>query len=70
MSATFFLMHRGQYVRLTYAAGKTVAQIVGRDQATPFISEADAWLAAHQHHLRTDWCEVVSAATPTQLELV
>ncbi len=61
MSAVFFLKFRDAYVQLTFVTGKTVAQIVGRDQATPFVSEADAWLACHQHHLRSDWCEVVGA---------
>lgn len=66
MSAHFFLKHRGQYVRITYLAGRAVAQIVGKDQATPFLSEADAWLAAHQHHLRSDWCEIEHPNTPKQ----
>jgi hypothetical protein len=70
MSAHFYLQFRSQYVRLTFLAGKSVAQIVGRDQATSFPNEAEAWHAAYQHHLRSDWCEVVPANQPTtQMEL-
>lgn len=61
MSAAFFLTLRGQYVRFTFCAGKAIAEIVERDHATPFWSEADAWLAAHQHRLNIQWCEVEPA---------
>lgn len=66
MSAHFFLKFRGQYVRITYLAGKTVAQLVDSKQATPFTSEADAWTAACQHHLQSDWCEVENPSAPKQ----
>lgn len=62
MSATFFLKHRDLYVRLTFIAGKSVYELVDRSHATPFISEADAWLAVHQHRMNVQWCEVVDAA--------
>lgn len=64
MSATFFLKLREQYVRLTFIEGKSVYELVDRSGATPFISEADAWLAAHQHRLNIQWCDVVSASDP------
>lgn len=64
MSAYFFLKHRGEYIRVTYMAGKSVAQIVPKNKATPFLSEADDWIAAHTHHLRSDWCEVENPAVP------
>lgn len=74
MSAHFFLLHRGEYIRVTYMAGKSVAQIVPKNKATPFLSEADAWHAAAQHHLRPDWCEVENPNAPkmktTELNLV
>lgn len=61
MSATFYLLYHGHPIRLLFQTGKTVAEITDRAFATPFISEADAWLAAAQHHLRPDHCQVVHA---------
>jgi hypothetical protein len=71
MSAHFHLRYREQFVRLTYLAGQSVAQIVDRKQATSFRLEAEAWHAAYAHHLRSDWCEVqpASQSQTKQLEL-
>lgn len=62
MSASFLLLYRNHPIRLTFQAGKTVAEVSDQASATPFLSEADAWLAAAQHHLNPDHCAVVAAS--------
>jgi len=58
MSAHFLLKFRAQFIRvLTSGVG---FEIVPRDQATVFISRADAWLAALHFKLEPEDCEVVA----------
>ena len=58
MSAYFLIRHRDIFIQVTYVAGRSVAQIVPRERATTFLSEADAWTAVHQYKLNPDWCSV------------
>lgn len=51
MSAHFIVTFRGHPVRFTFSAGHRVWEVTERVQATPFISEADAWLAVLQHQM-------------------
>lgn len=64
MSAVYILRFRGQPVRFTFQAGKSIYQIVPRAMATPFPSEADAWHAASQHGINTEFLSVENLNRP------
>lgn len=59
MSAQFFLQYRGHWIR-TLLTREDTCELVAREQATPFASEAEAWLAAARFQLEPDFCEVKS----------
>lgn len=58
MSASFYLTYRGKPVRFV---GPRQIEEVPAAQATPFISEADAWWKAYQTDLQPQFVEVHSA---------
>lgn len=62
MSAYFLIRHRDLFIQVRYQAGKPCAEIVTRERATTFLSEADAWTAVHQHKL--DEFSVENALNP------
>ena len=61
MSAVFIvkcLLAPIRFVERTSA--RAVFEVAASEQrATPFVSEADAWLAIHQYGLKPDQCQVV-----------
>lgn len=56
MSAQFILRYAGAGV--TFRSG--TLELVSDDKADRYVSESDAWLAAHQHNLNADHCAVVN----------
>jgi hypothetical protein len=54
MSATFFVTFNGHHLKFReHSPARKVYQIVkDKAAATPFVCEADAWLAADRYNLR------------------
>jgi hypothetical protein len=52
MSAQFIVLFRGQPVRFTHRTAKRIWEVIPRNMASIFISEADAWLAVSQYEVK------------------
>lgn len=60
MSAQFIVLYREQPVRFVPVATANVYEVVSRDRASVFTSEADAWFEAYRYDLNPMHLRVVS----------
>ena len=66
MSAIFHVLFRGEYCQFTFTpGGQRHVKFVCRAQASVFVTEADAWQTAQQHHLHPTYTAVASGADVT-----
>ena len=60
MSAIFYLKYKDGYLHL-HEGMRKVSRVASHQHATPFISEADVWIAARKLKLDSDFVEIVPA---------
>jgi len=58
MSAIFYLLYHGHYVRIVQLAGRSSFELVERTRATPFISQAEAYQAALTHGMTPEQVQI------------
>lgn len=58
MSAIFYLLYHGHYVRIVDLAGRSVYELVNRERATAFTNEAAAWYQAFTHNLTPEQVQI------------